>query len=79
LNISKILKLTAKLMTANIYGTDYQFEKNYITLNALKLLRWRQFCQHRFMPQPIFVASTNIIMFKEPAWITAKLCRLMQN
>jgi len=53
LNNGKILNLTAKLVTANIYGTDYQFEKNYIIFNALKLLRWQQFCQHKFMPQPV--------------------------
>jgi len=51
MGICKIVSIAAKLVTANIYGTDYQFEKNYNTFNALKLLRWQQFCQPKFMPQ----------------------------
>jgi len=38
MDICKIVSITAKLVTANIYGTDYQFEKNYITFNALKII-----------------------------------------
>jgi len=40
-------------VTAKIYGADNQFEKNYIAFNALKLLRWQQFRQHKFMPIPV--------------------------
>jgi len=53
MKICKIVSITAKLVTDNIYGTDYQLEKNYITPNALKLVRWRQSCQHILMPQPV--------------------------
>jgi len=51
MKICKIVSITAKLVTARIKGTDYQFEQYYIMFNDLKLLSWRQFFQNNLMPQ----------------------------